>query len=113
MGEMNGSSPCNLVIDVSADPSFGTRNLWLALDLRTTVEGVKDRLHHIGATIPKHKMKLNESFLGFLRDDRTLAFYNLNNGAMLTLSARVRGGRARRRDEGTQSAAMGFTIGAP
>merc|ERR1712072_1629326 len=49
-------------------------------------------------SVPVNKMKLHNDTVGFLKDRYTLAFYNLQDGAELDLTARARGGLKFRKD---------------
>jgi len=95
----HGAEPARLVIDVSVDPSLRVQIMELTVDLRKTTLVVKQRLAEIGVGIPVHKMKLKEQTLGFLRDCRTLAYYNLSCCSTLQLQCRIRGGVAQRRGQ--------------
>jgi len=95
----HGAEPARFLVDVSNDPRLQVQNMELAVDLRQTTLVVKQRLAEIGVGIPIHKMKLKELTLGFLRDCRTLAYYNLSSGSSLQLQCRIRGGVAQRRGQ--------------
>lgn len=96
--KQHGAKPARIVIDVTADHEIGVQRVVLSLALTQSVAGVKERLATIGVRIPVHKMKLKEATVGFLKDSRTLAFYNLCSGSLLQLECRTRGGVALRHD---------------
>mmetsp|Transcript_101489 Transcript_101489/g.316456 ORF Transcript_101489/g.316456 Transcript_101489/m.316456 type:complete len:302 (+) Transcript_101489:92-997(+) len=100
--EQHGAGPAQITVDVSVDKEVGVGSITLALGLAHSVASVKSRLAAIGVKIPVHKMKLKEATAGFLKDDKTLAFYNIRSGSFLHLVYKARGGVALRRDQSVQ-----------
>lgn len=92
--EMFGKTPVRFSVDTSADRSLGGVRLTLTLSLDLTVSAVKARLVAVGVGIPSHKLQLQVAPVGFLRDERTLAYYNLDASKTLVLKCRTRGGKA-------------------
>ncbi|CAK9024666.1 unnamed protein product [Durusdinium trenchii] len=82
-----------VVFNVKADPEIGVSTLRLALQLTHSVRAVKERLIAVGVGMPIHKMRLREANVGYLRDERTLAYYNLSSGSQLHLMPKKRAGR--------------------
>lgn len=60
--------------------------------LRDTVGHFKSRLADV-LDLPANKQKLNREGVGFLRDELTLAHYNVGPDVVLTLGTKARGGR--------------------
>lgn len=90
--------PQEFFIDASAD-SVGVPNFRIWLQLLQTVAEVKGKLADVGLMMPPSKMRLKEASVGFLRDERTLAFYNLKAGSTLLLVLKRRAGHRRRPSE--------------
>ena len=82
-----------VIFDVKADPQAGVSTIRLCLQLNRTVWAVKERLAAVGVRMPVEKMKLREARIGYMRDERTLAYYNLTTGSRVQLVAKQRGGR--------------------
>eukprot|EP00435_Cladocopium_sp_Y103_P019884 s840_g4.t2 len=82
-----------VIFDVRADPEAGVSAIRLCLQLDRTVRSVKERLAAVGVQMPVQKMKLREASIGYMRDERTLAYYNLKSGSKVQLVAKQRGGR--------------------
>lgn len=62
--------------------------------IRSTVKTVKEMLQdHLGG-LQANKQKLTSARHGVLKDNQTLAFYNMREGEMLLLDVKERGGRA-------------------
>lgn len=101
--EQHGGAPVRITVDVSADKEVGVGSITVALALTQSVATVKGRLAAIGVKIPVNKMKLKEARAGFLKDEKTLAFYNIQSGALLHLVYRTRAGVALRRDHSVQT----------
>eukprot|EP00927_Polykrikos_kofoidii_P066699 TRINITY_DN62257_c0_g1_i1.p1 TRINITY_DN62257_c0_g1~~TRINITY_DN62257_c0_g1_i1.p1 ORF type:complete len:292 (-),score=51.07 TRINITY_DN62257_c0_g1_i1:82-879(-) len=94
-----GSEPMNIRVDVTADSEIGVDNITLAMSLNHPIGVLKRRLVDVGIGFPPHKIRLCEVTLGFfLKDDKSLAFYNLRSGSELRLSCNKRGGRRFRKD---------------
>lgn len=60
--------------------------------LRDTVGHLKSRLEGVTG-VAVNKQKLNREGVGFLRDDLTLAHYNISPDVVLLLGTKDRGGR--------------------
>jgi len=101
--QQHGAEPAKITVDVSADKEVGVGSITLAMALEHSVATVKGRLAAIGVKMPAHKMKLKEASVGFLKDEKTLAFYNLQSGSMLHLVYRTRAGVGLRRDHSDQN----------
>lgn len=99
----HGAAPARLLIDMSAVSDRaglgpGVQTISLVVSLADTVRNVKQRLVAIGVEIPVNKMKLRALPAGFLKDTRTLAFYNIASNAELQLFYQTRAGVARKKD---------------
>ncbi|CAJ1355215.1 unnamed protein product [Effrenium voratum] len=101
---MQHSDPeaAQLIFDVKADPEIGVSTLRLALKLQHSVRSVKERLAAVGVKIPVQKMRLKEARVGFLRDERTLAYYNLSSGCKMQLVLKRRAGRRQAKVEASE-----------
>jgi len=94
----HGAEPLRLCLDVMADPAIGVPSVALCLKPQRSIIDLKRRIAELGAEMPVNKMKLREASLGFLRNERSLAYYNLHSGVVLQLSCRSRGGVAKKHD---------------
>ena len=67
----------------------------IAVELTEQMASVKDRLHSQLARdeFSRSRLKLVHPVYGSLRDDRTVAFYNLSKSDSLIVKRKVRGGR--------------------
>jgi len=94
-----GHEPARIIVDVSADQGVGVASVEVKFMLSRSVVFVKQRLATIGVNFPIHKMKLRMVPVGFLKDEKTLAFYNARSGTQLQLVYKTRGGVALKKDE--------------
>ncbi len=60
--------------------------------LRDTVQHFKDRLVDVTG-VPANKQQLNREHVGFLKNELSLAHYNVGPDVVLTLGTKERGGR--------------------
>lgn len=95
--EQHGSNPVSVTVDMSADTALGLPSVKLEANLTRTGADLKRWLVVIGCTVPVNKMRLFMDPVGFFRDDRTLAFYNVQAGSVIHFSVRTRGGVRHRR----------------
>jgi splicing factor 3A subunit 1 len=65
----------------------------LPLDIRQSIGAIKMRLAGILSGMPVSKMKLKTNEHSVLKDQETLAHYNFQNGTLLDLTVKERGGR--------------------
>jgi len=64
-----------------------------ATDLRETIASIKEKLkEHLGG-MPPNKQKLKTTHVPILKDQHSLAFYNIADGAIISLGVKERGGR--------------------
>jgi hypothetical protein len=91
---------CKITIDSSVQPPEGKEPMIeLELPYISTIDEVKDKIVEAGVFIPKNNMQVAEPVtIGVLRAVRTLAFYNIANGAVLKLKIKKRGGVKHRID---------------
>lgn len=87
--------PVEFLLDLSQDKALGVPGVRMSLLLGVTVADLKARLSVMGSMIPVNQMNLREETLGLLRNERTLAYYNMKPGTVLALSRRTRGRGAR------------------
>lgn len=66
----------------------------LSAPLESTVSKLKNVMVKF-TKLPANKQKLQMEKAGFLKDQMTLAFYNIGDGAMISLEVKERGGRKR------------------
>lgn len=88
-----------IFVDVSVDTELGVPTVVIAVSLTRQVADLKAKLKLVGITIPLNKMRIKEASLGWLRDDRSLAYYNLGTGSILMLCCKARGGVKSRKDQ--------------
>lgn len=100
--ERQESSTCKILVDVSEDSALGVNSVALTMSLTRKVSELKRTLQIVGITISLNQMRIKEASLGWLQDERTLAYYNLGTGSILMLKAKRRGGRHRKRAEAQQ-----------
>lgn len=60
--------------------------------LATTIGELKQRLSEV-VSLPRNKQQLSREHFKTMRDNQTLAYYNVSPGVDLSLSVRRRGGR--------------------
>jgi splicing factor 3A subunit 1 len=94
-------NPGSITINVSV-PNFeeeGTyiesKLLQLPFDPKTTISAIKDHISNALGGLPASKMRLKTPHQSALKDENTLAFYNILNGTVMDLSLKERGGRNR------------------
>lgn len=58
-----------------------------------TVRALKDKLQEKLGGMPANKQKLRAKELGFLKDEKSMAYYNFVSGVELELGIKERGGR--------------------
>lgn len=86
-------------LGTSVEAELGVPNVTVELPLTETSTAVKAKLVAMGIrSIPANKMKLHTESVGFLKESRSFAFYNLNDGVVCSLSERKRGGARLRAD---------------
>jgi len=97
----NNSGPVSLRVQVQESADKGTwklngQTLNINLDIGETVLKLKEKLQ-AELEMPPNKMNLklvtakDPDSLGFLRDQNTLAYYNINNVSILQLTKKERG----------------------
>lgn len=78
---------------------LGIPTVTVELPLTETCAAVKAKLVAMGVrSIPVNRMMLHADPVGFLKERHSFAFYNLEDGVVLTLSQRKRAGTRYRRD---------------
>jgi hypothetical protein len=95
-----GSDPIKLHVNIgSCEKEVGMPRVTVEVPLSETAAAVKSKLASLGIeSIPVNKMKLHTDPVGFLKDNYTLAYYNLSDGGELDLSNRKRAGVKFRKD---------------
>lgn len=91
------------IIGVPADERVQVSYIRLSLLLSHTIASVKKKLADIGIRIPIPKMRLREARVGFMADERTMAFYNLSGGKLQLLEKRRAGRRYSSRSQAEAS----------
>mmetsp|Transcript_7150 Transcript_7150/g.10551 ORF Transcript_7150/g.10551 Transcript_7150/m.10551 type:complete len:515 (+) Transcript_7150:824-2368(+) len=83
------------VPEEGGDDSWGFRGqvIQLSADLMQTVKSLKEKLSGILGGMPVQKMKFKTNLHSVLKDNETLASYNIASGNILELSVKERGGR--------------------
>jgi len=83
----------------ACEKEVGMPKVTIEVPLSDTAAEVKTKLANMGVeSVPTNKMKLHADSVGFLKDCYSLAYYNLDDGAELELSARKRAGLKFRKD---------------
>lgn len=94
-----GAGPVVLAVKVPEDdsnPSWGLRGQVLSVTVsgvRVSVKEVKELLTPLLGGMPPNKMQLRSGLHGFLKDQQSLASYNLAHNTQLELLTRSRGRR--------------------
>jgi splicing factor 3A subunit 1 len=97
----NNSGPVSIRVQVQESADKGTwklngQTLNVNLDVSETINKLKEKLQ-AEIEMPPNKMNLklltakDPDSLGFLRDQNTLAYYNINNVSILQLTKKERG----------------------
>ena len=88
--------PINVLVPVDENNTqweLRGQTLPLESNVMSTVKELKVSIcEHLGG-IPPNKFQLKAPVVGFLKDSLTLAHYNIEGGATLTIQLRQRGGR--------------------
>jgi hypothetical protein len=117
-----GSDPIKLhVILGSCEKEVGMPRVTVEVPLNECAAAIKSKLSSLGVeSIPVNAMKLHNDIVGYLKDRCSLAYYNLLDGAELTLSKRARAGVKFRKDHAiplkrprTQERQAGAALDAP
>lgn len=69
------------------------QNVPLVVAITSSAGDLKNQLSAQFGNMPTNKMQLKGDKQGFLKDSNSLAFYNLEDGSVLSLLAKKRGGR--------------------
>mmetsp|Transcript_17190 Transcript_17190/g.23837 ORF Transcript_17190/g.23837 Transcript_17190/m.23837 type:complete len:701 (+) Transcript_17190:888-2990(+) len=69
------------------------QTLTLDVSLSVTVSGLKKILKESHIGVPPNKQKIRSDKLGFLKDNQSLASYNIGEGATLEVGVKERGGK--------------------
>lgn len=70
------------------------QTIQISVPISELVSSVKEKIREI-CNLPSAKQALNIDALGFLKNDKSLAYYNLQSGQVIQLSVKERGGRKR------------------
>mmetsp|Transcript_15520 Transcript_15520/g.19864 ORF Transcript_15520/g.19864 Transcript_15520/m.19864 type:complete len:792 (+) Transcript_15520:60-2435(+) len=89
------SGPVLLAIQVPEGVSAGAgpQNLAFSCDVKSQIKDIKDMVSSQLVDLPTTKFQLKNAELGFLKDNLSLAYYNLGNNSTLEVVLRTRGGR--------------------
>lgn len=86
---------------VSVQVSYDGNSTSVSLPLESDISKIKRQvLLQLGspADLPLARLRLSHPMYGSLRNDRTLAYYNIGEGTQLTVKLKTRGGRRVNRD---------------
>jgi splicing factor 3A subunit 1 len=92
-------NPININIKVpeeeAYDEDWGLRGqiIQLSVDIMQTIQSVKSTLSNILGEMPVLRMKLKTNLHSVLKDNETLAKYNISPGSVIELAVKERGGR--------------------
>merc|ERR1711879_657294 len=79
---------------MGAESELGVPNVTIELPLTETSAAIRAKLVAMGIrSMPANRMKFHTDPVGFLKDRHSFAFFNLGDGAKLTLSERKRAGK--------------------
>lgn len=76
----------------NAEWNLQGQEIELSAPLKSTVMKLKNWITK-NTKLPANKQKLQLNAVGFLKDSKTLAFYNVGDGAIISLEVKERGGR--------------------
>lgn len=90
-----GQATINIVCPtVAGDKVLQGQTLEIPVDsLRSTIVDLKRAIKPLAGELAQNKQKLSTPSLGFLKDNASLAYYNLKDGSMINLTLKSRGGR--------------------
>ncbi|OMJ90611.1 hypothetical protein SteCoe_7010 [Stentor coeruleus] len=91
-----GSVPLHIQIPTEGgDPNWGFRGqiLQISVDIKQLVGEIKSQLSEILGGMPIQKMKLKNNIHSVLKDQNTLAHYNILPASIVELAIKERGGR--------------------
>jgi splicing factor 3A subunit 1 len=79
---------------VAGDKVLQGQTLEIPVDsLRSTIVDLKRAIKPLAGELAQNKQKLSTPSLGFLKDNASLAYYNLKDGSTINLTLKSRGGR--------------------
>lgn len=78
---------------ITLNITYGDNTWPVACSLTDSVEAVKDFLAQAGIDVPRSRVKISHPVYGSLREDRSVAFYNLSDQEPLSMRLKVRGGK--------------------
>jgi splicing factor 3A subunit 1 len=95
---MNHPAPVTVKILVPRNPEkaewfMNGQTIDLTVSPSETVRALKDKLQEKLGGMPANKQKLRAKDLGFLKDEKSMAYYNFTSGVELELGVKERGGR--------------------
>lgn len=65
----------------------------MVLDPRETIKEVKEKIAPHLNNLPNKKMKLRTNMISILKDENTVASYNIMDGTVIEVGLKGRGGR--------------------
>lgn len=98
--DKQGSTPVKMTVNVTvAEKEAGSAKVDVVVSLDETCAAIKSKLAGMGIrSIPVNHMKFSADSCGFIKDGKSLAYYNLKEGTELELFVRKRAGSRFRRD---------------
>jgi len=91
------SGPVNIIVQVPSDPEKGEWNFQgqsftCTLNPKDTIQTLKDKIKEsIG--MPQNKQKLKAPGISILKEQLSIAYYNMLPGTVVSLGVKERGGR--------------------
>lgn len=77
------------------DWNFSGQTIQLQVQPNTKISSIKETISKVLNGMPIIKMKFNTMNMYNLKEDNSVAYYNLVNGHLLSMTVRERGGRNR------------------
>lgn len=87
--------------EVKVQVSYNDETITLELPLVGEISKIKGAIHtRLGAPadLPLNRLRLSHPMYGSLRNERSLAYYNIGDGTQLSVKLKMRGGRRVNRD---------------
>lgn len=89
--EFHGLDPVEVLFDTSESPVMGVATVSIKFFPTSSILELKTRLNQIGVPASANKIVLLHAVCGYLRNVRTLAYYNITKGDTIRVTVRRRG----------------------
>lgn len=76
--------------------NFVGQRLIIEMDVKHTIVDLKTKIKELLGGMPPNKQKLKLNNFGFVKDNPSLAFYNIKDGTVLELGVKARGRQGKR-----------------